>query len=327
MKLNKASKIASILTAGALLNPVKAERLSGYIDHVNTFEPLEDQVVQVEGLDSDVSDGNGFYEITSNSVDPDYRFPTFGINEGRLYDTGGRQITKLNKNDLTSKLMPSNVNLPIGKYFIKLDNGLTVPYLVLEQFQRTLPDILGSSERADESSKNSARTNTIRTLTINGEGYHALQRSMDISDNTQYSPFMIPVQERDSVHWAYPTDLDCFKSYCSGLVDGKPLGPRPEDLPIDIYLTQSLEDIQDSTGTDWASAIQSAISDAENNGELNWFNNSLIYIDQQQLQEIEKGVILRFTNTPRGEDTLIQIQGEGMMILHLTYGKFRLIHG
>jgi len=295
MKLSKAPWIASLLTAGALLiNPSRAERLSGTIDHVNTFQPLESQVVQVEGLNSDVTDANGYYEITPNSVDPSYRFPSLGITEGRIYDPSGRQAARLNRNDIESRLLPSNVNLPIGKYFIRLDNGLTVPHVVLEQSSKALPDILEIPERNSEGSKNRAGTNAIRNLIITGDEYHVLQRPIDISDDTEYSPFMIPVQAREDSTWVYHTGLDAYIAIASGSFR------RPSDLPLDIYRTQSLQDVQDSTGTDWMQAIQSAISDAENNGELNWFNNELTYVNADQVQEIEKGVIIIFTNSPTG---------------------------
>jgi len=304
MKKFKSSLLKSIGLAGALLiNPARAERLSGTIDNVFITdnenlrgELLQGHNVNAEGLNSDVTDANGFYEITPNSVSQDYRFPQ-NISEGRLYDIGGRQISKLNKQDLTSRLLPSNVNLPTGKYFITLDNGLTVPHLVLDNYSRTLPEILGNIERVRESSKKSSRTDAIRNLTITGDGYHNLQRSINIEDNTEYNPFMIPVQTREDDEWVYENGLDGLKDYAVGW-DGKILGPRPGDLPLDIFVRNSLP--TGNNKINYQTSMDLFLNGIENNGELNWFNNDLFYRDGNQLNEIEKGVIFTFTNRPAG---------------------------
>jgi hypothetical protein len=121
---------------------------------------------------------------------------------------------------------------------------------------------------------------------------------------------MIPVESRgDSTNWYYPTVLHGFKEYCTRNEENNhvPLIFHQNDLPFNIYRYQ---EYPDSTNywdgprpdfiVDWESAIEGAINEAENNGEWNWFNNQVVQISRDDIDEVSQGIIIEWVDGPYG---------------------------
>ncbi|MDP8240042.1 MAG: hypothetical protein P9X24_13200 [Candidatus Hatepunaea meridiana] len=124
--------------------PLKAERISGYIDHVNSDESLSGLRVQVEGLGETTTDENGYYEIGSDAViiDPDYRLPLLQSTKFVLFDARGRMVAELSNFNIESRISP--VCLSSGKYFIKdMSNQYSSAFgLVIIEKTNIMPEIL-----------------------------------------------------------------------------------------------------------------------------------------------------------------------------------------
>jgi hypothetical protein len=321
MKKHKISSLASLLTAGAMLiSPLKAEQLSGTIDDVYITnqeniqgELLEGVEVQVQDLGSDMTDNNGNYNIFNTSViDPEYNLPDRLTDNNRLYDISGRKISDIDKNNIEARILPENVNLPSGRYFIQLESGLAIPFTKLDK-SRTLPNILAEKQRLEESLKNGRnRTSAVRRLTASKDGYHVLSRDINIEDNTLYNPFMIPVEEREDTSWVYPTTLDGLSVYIGPISGTLYLVPRPSDLPFPIWIYENnIPEPNDSVN--YLEIISSVCDDFNRNG--NWYNPEFNILDgdfpqhedrkysdfpQDEIDRIGKGVIFNFVSGPFG---------------------------
>ncbi|MDP8240043.1 MAG: hypothetical protein P9X24_13205 [Candidatus Hatepunaea meridiana] len=123
------------------------------------------------------------------------------------------------------------------------------------------------------------RTASTRRLTVTGNGFHDFNR-------------MIDVDEKEDTSWVYDNTLEGYKSLCVAPISGTPVGPRPGDLPFQIRVPERFP--RGIRNTDFRQSLINSVLDIEHNDRNNWFNNDFTH------EEIDKGVILIFTNSPYG---------------------------
>ena len=299
---DKAKQYAINLTASALITlsaalPVKSQSLEGNVTNVLTQEPIPGLVVSVPVLGDGITDDNGDYAITQNAVRiPKYRIITPGNNLG-IYNVEGKLV---DETEWDGKPFLWNKNVSSGKYFAF--DGINQAYDFVKLGNEpawinmkpvNLEDIIhGKTQRTTQG------LDETYILLVDGEGnYHDFTRQATIRDNSTLDFFMIPVQSRgDSTDWYYPTVLHGFKEYSTAW-NGNAITFHPGDTPFNIYRFQ---EYPTEFGADWPEVIESAINDAENNGEWNWYNNDVSYVTEDRIASVDKGVILDFVRSPTG---------------------------
>ena len=301
--------VTAVITAATML-PFKSnsQTLEGRITDLKTGDGIPALTVSIPSIETTETDDDGNYILSSNEVnDAKYELIDFKDAKISIANVLGQDVRSMNVNNNSFRWDGKGSNgIPVaeGMYIAYLNYNPSVSYMFNPDM--TNGNINLPAKRAVEAPQGSKERKIMSLdenfeLSVTGEGYHDFLRNIDIEGSKVYDFFMIPVESKgDSTNWYYPTVLHGFKEYATtagdGPMGGKPTGPRPSDLPFNIYRYQAYPgDVEY-----WENTIEDAINDAESNGEYNWFNNNIIQISGERINEVQSGVILDFVDRPYG---------------------------
>src|SRR3989344_1907349 len=218
--------VTAVITAATML-PFKSnsQTLEGRITDLKTCDGIPALTVSIPSIETTQTDDDGNYILSSNEVnDAKYELIDFKDAKISIANVLGQDVRSMNVNNNSSVSYMFNPDMTNGNINLPAKRAVEAPQ--------------GSKERKIMSLDENFE------LSVIGGGYHDFLRNIDIEGSKEYDFFMIPVESKgDSTNWYYPTVLHGFKEYATtagdGPMGGKPTGPRPSDLPFNIYRYQA----------------------------------------------------------------------------------------